>query len=347
MNLASNTLVFEHDRLGWEDMMRFPLLLLCAMALPSSGQTRDWAAHPPIIERDAPATIFAIGDIHGDYDRLLRLLHAAGIIASEKATPKEAAWAAGDSVLVVTGDMIDKGPQPVAVVQFLRALQDEAIRHRGEVILLAGNHENEFLTGGAEKKKAEFAAELGKSGLSAKDAAACRGELGDWLCSLPIAARVGDWFFSHGGNTGGHTIADLAAQIRDGSYSLTDPNSLLEARLGEGKKWFASSDSSISEEQLLRSYAAKLGVKHMVQGHQHNAVKFDDGVERHTGEMFQHWGLLFLIDVGMSREIGDSQGAVLKITRNGAAAVCPDGAQTPLWDVAMKDDRGSAAICLK
>ena len=83
----------------------------------------------------------------------------------------------------------------------------------------------------------------------------------------------------------------------------------------------APTSTAASKKQLLASYAAALGVKHMIQGHHHNDVKFADGAERHTGEMFQRWGLLFLIDVGMSREIGDSQGAALKITRERAVAV--------------------------
>ena len=128
---------------------------------------------------------------------------------------------------------------------------------------------------------------------------------------------MGDWFFSHAGNTGGRTIRQISSEIEDGAYKFADPNSILEARLGEGKEWFSPAGSKSGERQLLASYAAALGVKHMVQGHQHNNVRFEDGVERHTGEMFQRWGLLFLTDVGMSREVGDSQGALLKITRTG------------------------------
>jgi hypothetical protein len=63
--------------------------------------------------------------------------------------------------------------------------------------------------------------------------------------------------------------------------------------------------------------------------------------------MYQRWGLLFLIDVGMSREVGDSQGALLKITRRNAIAVCPDGSQTVLWKSAGGNDYGVAAPCLK
>lgn len=118
-------------------------------------------------------------------------------------------------------------------------------------------------------------------------------------------------------------------------------NSILEARLGEGKKWFASPD----ERGLLASYAAALGVKHMVQGHQHNDVVFADGVARHTGEMFQHWGLLFLIDVGMSRDVGDSLGAVLRIQEGKATAVCGSGRETVIWEEDGDMQFGRAAGC--
>jgi hypothetical protein len=328
--------------------MRLRMLLFnIAAALTIGAQPRDWTAHPAIVDREAPATVFAIGDIHGDYERLVRLLGAAGIVASEKFGPDSAAWTAADSVLVVTGDMIDKGPHPVAVLRLLRALQQDAVNKGGQVILLAGNHEVEFLAEAGARKAAEFAADLGKSGLSARDVAACRGDVGELLCSLPYAARVGDWFFSHAGNTGGRTIAQLSAQIQTGAYALTAPNSLLEARLGVGKKWFALSEARRTEEQLLQSYAAQLGVTHIVQGHQHGDVGFADGLERRPGEMYQRWGLLFLIDVGMSREVGDSQGALLKITRRNAIAVCPDGSQTVLWKSAGGNDYGVAAPCLK
>jgi len=175
----------------------------------------------------------------------------------------------------------------------------------------------------------ELEAELKESGLSLDQLAKCDGDLGQFLCSLPVAARVGDWFFSHGGNTGGLGIASLSRSIQGGSDKLLDSNSILEARVGAQGNWFSKPGG---ERQTLATYAAALGVRHMVQGHQHGAAQFQDGVKRAAGEMFQRWGLLFLTDVGMSREIGDSQGAALKITKAGATAVWPDGEETPLWD---------------
>jgi hypothetical protein len=328
-------------------------LLACFPGLSQAADSfsRDWVKYPPVIERPAPTALYAIGDIHGDYQRLVRLLIGAHIVPSAPAQPGDVKWSAGTATLVVTGDMIDKGPRPVDVLRLMIALRSAARQAQGEVILLAGNHEAEFLAGPDAKKAADFIADLTKSGYSPAQIAACQNDLGSLLCTLPFAARVGDWFFSHAGNTDGRTLGQIAADIRSGvgrngfaTTQLTGPDSLLEARLGEGNTWFARKGG---ERQLLASFAEALDAKHIVQGHQHNEVKFADGVERHTGEMFQRWGLLFLIDVGMSEGVGDSRGATLHIANGKAAAICADGAETVLWESAANTDTGRAAPCIQ
>ncbi len=316
--------------------------MLCCVSLAAAAgpYARDWVRYPSIVERPAPPTLFAIGDIHGDYERALRLIIAAHIIPGVPATPEAALWSAGTATLVVTGDMIDKGPRPVDVLHFLIALRKDAPRHGGEVILLAGNHEAEFLATPDQKKAVEFNADLRRTGISASEVVACRGELGEFLCSLPFGARVGDWFFSHGAGASGLTLKQLSAAIEKGvgesgfaAKELVGPNSLLEARLTDAKR-----------ESLSRG-AAALGVNHVVQGHQPRAVRFSDGVERAPGEMFQRWGIVFLIDTGMSREVGDSQGAALRLADGRAVAICPSGAETVLWTAASPSDTGRAAAC--
>ena len=63
--------------------------------------------------------------------------------------------------------------------------------------------------------------------------------------------------------------------------------------------------------------------------------------------MFQRFGLLFFIDTGMSEGVDDSDGAVLRITQNGQAAIalCPDGKQTTIWDARSNPDVGRAPAC--
>ena len=309
-------------------------VLFCSLLAAARG--------PVVVERDAaPETLYAIGDAHGDVERLTTLLRTVHL--SNGAT-----WTGGRSVLVVTGDMIDKGPHSVDVLRLLAALRAAAPKSGGQVILLSGNHEAEFLADPKVSKAKDFADGLKNAGYKPKDVAACEGEVGEILCSLPYAARVGDWFFSHAGNTDGRSLAQIEKDVREGlakdgtaTKQLIGPTSILEARLGEGNVWFASPD----ERGLLASYAQALGVKHIVQGHQHDDVRFADGVERHTGEMFQRWGLLFLIDVGMSEGIDDGHGAALRIAGGKATAVCADGKETLLWQEGGAMEFGRAAPC--
>src|SRR5581483_1677930 len=126
---------------------------------------------------------YAIGDIHGDYQRLVRLLVSAGIAPSEPGAPEGIAWSAGAATLVVAGDMIDKGPRPVAVLRTLMALREAARRAGGEVILLTGNHEAEFLAGPDAQKAADFIADLKRNGYQPDRVAACQTDLGAFLCS--------------------------------------------------------------------------------------------------------------------------------------------------------------------
>lgn len=332
-------------------MTRTLLALCLASVCLAAPPVRDWKTNPAIVEATAPGDLWAMGDIHGDYERMLALVEKAGL-AAHPAKPEDARWTGGNAVLVVTGDMIDKGPKPVSVLRFLAALRRSAATQGGRVIVTMGNHEAEFLAGPDAKKAEDFLADLKREHIASADITACHGDLGEFLCALPFGAKVGDWFFSHGGNTQGRSIAQMEAQFEkevsaDGfrAKALSDPDSLLEARLGEGAKgtWFHVKGAK--DRDTLASYARAAGVKHIVQGHQHNDVAFDDGEDRHTGEMFQYQGLLFLIDVGMSRGVGDSSGALLRIHNNQASGMCPDGGFTPLWDPKTNTPSGRLAPC--
>jgi serine/threonine protein phosphatase 1 len=77
--------------------------------------------------------IFAIGDIHGCYDRLKALMEKIPIDCSR-------------DTLVFIGDYIDRGPHSVEVVDYLIYLKKRV----PEVIFLKGNHEDmldKFITG--------------------------------------------------------------------------------------------------------------------------------------------------------------------------------------------------------
>ena len=79
--------------------------------------------------------IVAMGDIHGDYDRLVDLLHTANLI------DRQNAWSGGAAHLVLDGDMLDRGPASRKVMDLVMALEEQASKSGGAVHPLVGNHE--------------------------------------------------------------------------------------------------------------------------------------------------------------------------------------------------------------
>jgi hypothetical protein len=310
------------------------------------SSARDWKQYPVVVEVDTTQDIYAVGDPHSDFSRLAGVLATAKIIAGVPAVPDKPVWTAGKSVLVITGDYIDKGPCALCVIQLVAALQSAAVAQGGQVILTMGNHEAEFLADPTGDKTKEFQDELIKAKIDPASVARCQGDLGAFLCNLPIAARVNDWFFSHAGNTGGRSIAQLSAAIQAGvdkdgyaTEELVGDNSILEARLNKkgpgGLPWIYDGKKKTDPQKLLTKYADALGIHHILQGHQPGNVKFRDGQERKQEDLFQRYdGLYFLNDGGMSTGIEGSTsiGGAMHITTGKVEAICAGGQTKTLWD---------------
>jgi hypothetical protein len=88
------------------------------------------AAPPPQVHR-----IIAVGDLHGDFSAWQDIARAAQLVDSN------GRWVGGNSILVQTGDVVDRGPDSLKIVQDLMRLQHEAASAKGQVIALVGNHE--------------------------------------------------------------------------------------------------------------------------------------------------------------------------------------------------------------
>ena len=329
-------------------------LAICGSTAECAAASRDWNKNPAIIQVDTSEDVFAIGDSHGDPQRLAGALAGAKLIEGQPPSWDQVKWTGGKAVLVIVGDMIDKWSDSIGVITLVRALQSNAASQGGTVIITMGNHEAEFLADPLGKKTSEFSNELKVAGLNPQDVGNCSGDIGQFLCALPIAVRVNDWFFSHAGNTDNRTMDRISKDIEDGfakdgfaTKELVGDNSILEARLNKkgpgGLPWFDDGSDKSDPQKLLEKYVTTLGVKHLVQGHQYNEVKFPDKEDRKEFHFFQRYGLLFLIDTGMSEGIEDSDsiGGALHIAGTGddqkAIVICPNGTEKTLWDKKKTD----------
>ncbi len=85
--------------------------------------------------------VVAISDLHGDYERYIDVMQSAGLI------DKSGKWSGGETHLVQTGDITDRGPDSRKIIDHLVKLSKQAKKKGGYVHLLIGNHETMNVVG--------------------------------------------------------------------------------------------------------------------------------------------------------------------------------------------------------
>ncbi len=300
----------------------YQALVGSASGCGKSAPARDWAASPAVVTLAGTQEIDAVGDLHGDILVTARLLAAAGLITPS--TPFH--WLGGSRVLVITGDVIDKGTSALPIIDLLISLEPEARVAGGRVVVTLGNHESEFLADPVGSKSGEFRTELLNRGLDPGRVAAGASPYGAWLLSRPVAALVDGWFFCHAGHSAGMSAAAIAEKFQhliehpepqSQKAPFDDPfligaDSLLEAQL-----WWQKGGTGSANAIDLNLQA--LPASHIVFGHDPGSIAFPDDPQglRERGQLVARYdGRIFLIDVGMSSAVGYSDGALLRIFRD-------------------------------
>lgn len=100
----------------------------CAAAASTAQQTSEW-------QWADVSRVVSVGDLHGNHQKLIRLLAAADLIDDEQH------WSGGEDHLVVAGDFLDRGLDDRPLMDLLRRLETESITAGGRVHVLLGNHE--------------------------------------------------------------------------------------------------------------------------------------------------------------------------------------------------------------
>ncbi|MBV6424263.1 MAG: hypothetical protein NAOJABEB_02073 [Steroidobacteraceae bacterium] len=213
-------------------------LCLCAPSFAAAAAQCDqpWSC-------SGVARIVAIGDVHGALAEYESILRATGLIDDG------GHWAGGQTYLVSTGDLIDRGPESLGVIQLLRRLEAEAPAAGGRVLVTLGNHEAMNLTGELDYVvAADYAAMAASEDPATREAAfrsldahgafadltgeaahaafdrrfprgwfarqrafSAEGEVGRWLIARPLMVRVNGVLFTHGGLPPGLATQTLAA----------------------------------------------------------------------------------------------------------------------------------------
>jgi hypothetical protein len=266
---------------------------------------RDWAESPAIVEHVPKTDVFAVSDLHGHYEEGFALLLGNGLLRGDAKTPTSVEWTGGTSTLVVVGDLINKGPGSIALVDMFRTLQARAEKAGGKVIVTMGNHEADFLHAPTSARamrdgtdgKLGFGHDLLRAGHDPTEVAGgldAEGR-GAWLRALPFAAKVGDSFFVHSGDTKGMTIPELASHVertvRSGGFGHEGVN-------GDDRSLLGADDWKLTAAEA-KTNAEKLGVKRIVMGHISSAFEADGAIAR------THDGALVKLDTGLANDAGE------------------------------------------
>ncbi len=244
--------------------------------------------------------VAAVSDNHGMYENTNRLLQAAHLMDAS------GNWSGGKTLLLVVGDMIDKGPKSLEILDLYIRLTAQAQTQGGRVVCLLGNHEAEFLADPDNSKAVPLRAEMREQNVALPLVTQPDGPRGKFLRGLPLAARVGGkWLFCHAGwppDMGWNAFVDRAKSVlKAGNYAdplLSDPDGILEKR-----KWWDDPD----EVTALESRLDKDELYGVVFGHQPLAF----GIAGDVGPRSKEDHRLVKIDCGMAPDAGAHPGKVL------------------------------------
>jgi hypothetical protein len=283
--------------------------LLALQACDPAESARTTTAHGEyeIITRYPPATrVVALGDIHGDVEAMREALQLAGVIDELDH------WTGGDTVVVQTGDLLDRGGDEQAIIDLLEQLEGEARDAGGALHVLNGNHELmnvaldfRYVTEAGlldfedapgvdpnDPKVLHLAPEL----RARASAFMPGGSYAMKLAEHPVVVMVGDTVFAHGGVHPNHADdidainEQVAAWLRgeddEGEWVVEDDRSPVWSR-------HYSDDPSNHDCGLLDDALDTLGATRMVVGHTVRpqiSSECDDKV--------------WLVDVGMAAHYG-------------------------------------------
>jgi hypothetical protein len=139
-------------------------------------------------------SLYVVGDVHGEYDRLLGLLGNAGLV------DPEGQWVGGRSHVVFLGDIFDRGADVTRTFWFLYGLERQARTAGGGAHLVLGNHETMIFTHDLRyvSRKELLIANL--HGASYPELYDIRHSvLGRWMAGRPVLMKVNEILLAHGG----------------------------------------------------------------------------------------------------------------------------------------------------
>jgi hypothetical protein len=136
----------------------------------------------------------AVGDVHGEFEAAVALLHAAGVVDDEHH------WTFGNGHVLFNGDVFDRGDRVTESLWLIYRLGQEAGKAGGRVHLVLGNHELMALGGDLRYVHAKYMEGVVPAlGMSYPELFGPGTELGRWLRTRNTLVKINGLLFCHAG----------------------------------------------------------------------------------------------------------------------------------------------------
>jgi hypothetical protein len=249
-----------------------------------------------------------VGDVHGCLDALLELLREAGLVDAS------GAWCGADARLWLVGDLVDRGPDGIGVIDLVRSLQEA-----GDVRCLLGNHEPLLLGAlrfgdvAAGGPAGTFRDLWSVNGGRPSDLERLTPDRVAWLETLPALGLDGDVLVVHA-DSGvylryGRSVEDVNAAVAE-VVSGDDAGALLTLLDGMSDR-FALADPAVVDAML-----GSFGGTRIVHGHTPISLVLDRPAAEVTEPFAYGGGRCVNVDHGLFLGGG---GFVTELTRLPAA----------------------------
>ena len=237
---------------------RFAALAACAALVLARPAVPTAQAESTEVTWAGVERVYAFADVHGAYEELTTLLRSAGLVDANLH------WSGGRAHLVGTGDLLDRGADSRKVMDLLMRLQGEARAAGGRMHVVLGNHEamnvlgdlryvdkgeyaayaddedpaerarkqDAFLARHPERSAADFDQLFPPGWFGQRRMLGPDGPYGRWLLSLPVAIRINDTVYMHGGPSSllaGRSLEQLSSDYRTTLREYLDAEAALDA----------------------------------------------------------------------------------------------------------------------
>ena len=280
-----------------------------------------------------PPKLLAVSDIEGNLNHLLQFLKIHNVI-DEKYN-----WAWGNNHLLFNGDSVDRGEQVTELLWFIRKLQQQALKEKGQVHFVLGNHDVMILANDTRYMHPKYKFVTEKTGIEYFQLFGDQSVLGMWLRNQNSAVQIGRYLFVHAGYSPeldklGLTLTEINSNIRAsiGPPAWPDREELTSSLAwhSKGPLWYRGYFDKHAEKYGPKPTKEEL--RSILDRHNANAIIVGHTVTGDVGWLDGNKNLIG-IDVHWDTS-GEGQG--LLITNGLLSRITMDGTSTELLNISTK-----------